>query len=43
MPKDYQRMLEALAQAAEAGLTGDEALGAAFEANARDTARVGGG
>ncbi len=42
MPRDYQRMLAAIARAREAGLSGDEALEAAFEANARDLARVGG-
>jgi glutamate synthase (ferredoxin) len=43
MPKDYRRVLQALAKAREAGLSGDEAMEAAFEENARDTARVGGG
>ena len=43
MPKDYKRVLEAIAKAKGAGLTGDEAMEAAFEANLRDTARVGGG
>ncbi len=43
MPKDYKRVLQALAKAQADGLTGDEALDAAFEANARDVARIGGG
>jgi glutamate synthase (ferredoxin) len=43
MPKDYKRMLGCIRQAREDGLSGDEALIAAFEANARDLARVGGG
>ncbi len=43
MPKDYKRVLKALARAREAGLTGDEAMEAAFEENLRDSARVGGG
>ena len=42
MPKDYKRVLQALKRAEEAGLSGDEALSAAFEENARDVARVGG-
>ncbi|MCI0396404.1 MAG: glutamate synthase large subunit [Chloroflexi bacterium] len=42
MPRDYQRMLQAIAQAERDGLSGDEAIMAAFEANKRDVARVGG-
>ncbi|MCU0551420.1 MAG: glutamate synthase large subunit [Leptolyngbya sp. Prado105] len=42
MPKDYKRVLQALRRAEESGLSGDEALRAAFEENARDVARVGG-
>lgn len=42
LPKDYKRVLEALAEAQAAGLTGEEAINAAFEANSRDTARAGG-
>ena len=42
MPKDYKRVLESIAQAQADGLTGDEAVNAAFEANSRDTSRVGG-
>ncbi|MGA2543980.1 MAG: glutamate synthase large subunit [Verrucomicrobiota bacterium] len=43
MPKDYKRMLQAIAAAEQAGLSGDEAVMAAFAANARDLARIGGG
>jgi glutamate synthase (ferredoxin) len=43
MPKDYKRVLQALKKAQQDGLSGDDALNAAFEANARDVARVGGG
>jgi glutamate synthase (ferredoxin) len=43
MPKDYKRMLQAIATAEQAGLSGDEALMAAFDANARDLARIDGG
>jgi len=43
MPKDYKRVLKLLKEAREAGLNGDDALRAAFEANARDASRVGGG
>ena len=42
MPRDYKRVLEALKKALESGLSGDEALAAAFEENARDVARIGG-
>jgi glutamate synthase (ferredoxin) len=42
MPKDYKRMLACIANAQAQGLTGDEAIMAAFEENARDTSRVGG-
>jgi glutamate synthase (ferredoxin) len=42
MPKDYKRMLACLDRAKAQGLTGDEAVMAAFEENARDTSRVGG-
>ncbi|MCY6491580.1 glutamate synthase large subunit [Leptolyngbya sp. GGD] len=42
MPKDYKRVLQALRRAEESGLSGDDALTAAFEENARDVARVGG-
>lgn len=43
MPRDYARVLKALKKANDDGLTGDEALNAAFEANAKDVARIGGG
>jgi glutamate synthase (ferredoxin) len=42
MPKDYQRMLACITRAHDQGLTGDQAIMAAFEENARDLARVGG-
>ena len=42
MPKDYKRMLASIDRAKDQGLTGDEAIMAAFEENARDTSRVGG-
>jgi glutamate synthase (ferredoxin) len=42
MPKDYKRMLEAFARVHAAGLSGEEAIMAAFELNKNDTARVSG-
>ncbi len=42
IPKDYQRMLACLSKAHSQGLTGDEAIMAAFEENSHDLARVGG-
>ncbi len=42
MPKDYKRMIQSIKQVHAAGLTGEEAIMAAFEENARDLARVGG-
>jgi glutamate synthase (ferredoxin) len=42
MPKDYKRMLACMRRAEEAGLSGEEAVMAAFEENAKDVARVGG-
>jgi len=42
IPKDYQRMLACLARVQGQGLTGDEAVMAAFEENSRDLSRVGG-
>jgi glutamate synthase (NADPH/NADH) large chain len=42
MPKDYKRVLACVTRAHEQGLTGDEAIMAAFEENVRDTSRVGG-
>jgi glutamate synthase (ferredoxin) len=43
LPKDYARVLKAMKRVKEAGLTGEEAVMAAFEENIRDVARVGGG
>ncbi|MBI5383896.1 MAG: glutamate synthase large subunit [Verrucomicrobia bacterium] len=43
LPKDYARVLNCLQKVKEQGLSGDEAIMAAFEENARDLARVGGG
>ncbi|OLP20055.1 glutamate synthase subunit alpha [Leptolyngbya sp. 'hensonii'] len=43
MPRDYKRVLQALKNALAAGLSGDDALAAAFEENTRDVARIGGG
>jgi glutamate synthase (ferredoxin) len=43
MPKDYQRVLESMKKVKEQGLSGDEAIMAAFEENVRDVSRVGGG
>jgi glutamate synthase (ferredoxin) len=43
MPRDYKRVLTALKKAKDQGLSGEEAINAAFEENARDLARVGGG
>ncbi|MFM7556387.1 MAG: glutamate synthase subunit alpha, partial [Verrucomicrobiota bacterium] len=43
MPRDYKRVLAALKKAESEGLTGDEALARAFNENAKDASRVGGG
>lgn len=43
MPRDYKRVLQAIQEAIDSGLSGDDALNAAFESNARNAARVGGG
>lgn len=43
IPRDYKRVLQALRSALASGLSGDEALTAAFEQNAHDVARIGGG
>jgi glutamate synthase domain-containing protein 2/glutamate synthase domain-containing protein 1/glutamate synthase domain-containing protein 3 len=43
MPKDYKRVLESIKRVQQSGLGGDEAIMAAFEENARDVARIGGG
>jgi glutamate synthase (ferredoxin) len=42
IPKDFKRMLEKINEAHNAGLSGDEALMAAFKANFENTARAGG-
>jgi glutamate synthase (ferredoxin) len=42
LPKDYKRVLLAMDRVIAAGLSGDEAVMAAFEENARDLARAGG-
>jgi glutamate synthase (ferredoxin) len=43
LPKDYKRVLQAVKRVMAAGLSGEEAIMAAFEENARDEARIGGG
>ncbi|MDB6032586.1 MAG: large subunit of NADH-dependent glutamate synthase [Verrucomicrobiales bacterium] len=43
MPKDYKRMLQAIKRVKAAGLSGEEAVMAAFEENAKDASRMGGG
>jgi glutamate synthase (ferredoxin) len=43
MPKDYQRVLQVMQKVKAQGLSGDEAIMAAFEENVHDVARVGGG
>jgi len=43
IPHDYKRMLEAIARNEASGLSGDDALLAAFEENAHNLARTGGG
>ncbi|MCX6904040.1 MAG: glutamate synthase-related protein, partial [Verrucomicrobia bacterium] len=43
IPKDYQRVLRCFKKVKEAGLSGEEAIMAAFEENVRDVARIGGG
>ena len=42
MPKDYQRMLASIAAVEAAGLSGEEALMAAFENNTNDASRISG-
>jgi glutamate synthase (ferredoxin) len=42
IPKDYKRVLEAEKRVRDQGLTGEEAVMAAFQANVKDVARVGG-
>ena len=41
-PRDYRRMLEAIAEVEAEGLSGEEAVMVAFERNKNDTARVSG-
>ena len=43
MPKDYKRVLQAIQRVTAAGLSGEQAIMAAFEENAKDVARIGGG
>ena len=42
IPKDYKRVLEALERVTREGLSGEDAIMAAFEENVRDLARIGG-
>ncbi len=42
MPKDYKRMLQCIKKVTDAGLSGEEAMMAAFDENAKDASRVGG-
>ncbi|MFZ0545888.1 MAG: glutamate synthase-related protein, partial [Candidatus Promineifilaceae bacterium] len=42
IPKDYRRMLQSLADTGRSGLSGEEAVMAAFTANVEDLARIGG-
>jgi glutamate synthase (ferredoxin) len=42
IPKDYKRMMEQIAKVEAQGLSGEQALLAAFEANMRDLSRAGG-
>jgi glutamate synthase (ferredoxin) len=42
IPKDYKRVLACLKRAHDQGLSGDDAIMAAFEENSRDLARAGG-
>ena len=42
MPRDYKRMLQSIKRVMATGLSGEEALMAAFEDNAKDVSRVGG-
>ncbi len=43
LPKDYKRVLQSMKKVQSQGLSGDQAIMAAFEENIRDVARVGGG
>jgi len=42
IPQDYQRMLKAFEEVKAAGLSGDEAVKAAFELNSKELSRVSG-
>lgn len=42
IPKDYKRMIQSIKQAHQNGLSGDEAIMAAFEENIKDDSRVSG-
>ncbi|MCS6938980.1 MAG: glutamate synthase large subunit [Roseiflexus sp.] len=42
LPRDYKRVLDALKKVKEQGLSGEEAIMAAFEENVKDVARVAG-
>ena len=42
MPNDFKRAIETMERVTASGMSGDEAVMAAFEENARDMARVGG-
>jgi glutamate synthase (ferredoxin) len=43
IPKDFKRVLQSLKRVQDSGLSGEEAIMAAFVENAKDVARVGGG
>src|SRR5208282_4072947 len=43
LPKDYKRVLQSMQRVQDSGLSGEQAIMAAFEENARDVARIGGG
>jgi glutamate synthase (ferredoxin) len=43
MPRDYKRVLLSLQRLQESGLSGEQAIMAAFQENARDASRIGGG
>jgi glutamate synthase (ferredoxin) len=42
MPRDYKRALGAMKRVQELGLSGEEAIMAAFEENKKDLSRAGG-
>ncbi len=42
LPKDYKRVVQALERVKSQGLSGEQAIMAAFEENAKDLARIGG-